>query len=162
MAKFLSKFMEEVEENNVLVLYAQVYKDGKMLDLYSRFGKITTGLSAFSGVSRVESYSAAKSFSAAGVGIAIDEGLISLEEKVADSYPELTYDINNPYALDITVEDMLKMSSGLADPLFFRDSPERATVNVLRHPPRPKRGGHHSVIGGKRLPDFQSHVGVCR
>lgn len=128
MASFLSEFIEKVEENRLLVLYAQVCKDGEMIDRSSRFGKVETGLTAFSGISRFESYSTAKSFSSAGIGIAIDEGLISLDERVADSFPELTYDVVNPHALDITVEDMLKMSSGLAVPLFFRDSPERATV----------------------------------
>ncbi len=128
MTAFLSEFMKKAEENRLLVLYAQVQKDGAMLDRKSRFGRIATGLTAFAGLSRMESYSAAKSFSAAGIGIALDEGLITPDERVADSFPELTYDIANPNALDITVEDMLRMSSGLADPLFFRDSPERATV----------------------------------
>lgn len=128
MASFLTDFMQKAEENHLLVLYCQVHKDGCMMDRTTRFGKINTGLTAFAGVSRMESYSTAKSFSAAGVGIALDEGLISLDERVADSFPELTYDVINSYALETTVEDMLTMSSGLSHPLFFRDSPERASV----------------------------------
>jgi CubicO group peptidase (beta-lactamase class C family) len=128
METALSRFIHEVKKNNLLVLYALVYKDGKEIDRWSRFYSEDSALTGFRGLSRFESYSTAKSVSGLGVGIAIDEGLISLDEKVADSFPELTYDIADPNALDITVEDMLKMSSGLSDPLFFRDSPERATV----------------------------------
>lgn len=124
----LKEFLQAVEDERLTLLYAQIRQGGEVTDFWSRF---TFGggnpLSAFAGLSRFESYSTAKSFSGVGVCIALDEGLIRLNEKVADSFPDCAYDVTNPYALDITVEDMLKMSSGLKHPLFFRDSPERAS-----------------------------------
>ena len=129
MANILDQFVSDCQRENLLILYAQVRQGGAVIGQWSRFGKGSgNGLSAFSGVSRMESYSLTKSFSSVGIGIAIDEGLISLDEKVADSFKDYTYAINDPRVLDVTVEDMLKMASGLSNPLFFRDSPERATV----------------------------------
>ncbi len=126
MSTFLTDFINEIEEKGLTVLYVQVYQDGRQLDFWSRFhAQSTDGMSAFEGVSRVESYSMAKSFAGIGAGIAIDEGLITLDERIADSFPELTYDISDSKILGITVEDMLKMASGMSEPMFFRDSIER-------------------------------------
>lgn len=135
MSTILTDFVARVKELNLTLLYAQVYQEGKELDFWSRFQvEKTDGMSAFKGISRVNSYSTAKSFSGIGIGIAIDEGLISLDERIADSFPELTYDILDEEVLNITVEDMLKMANGMSKPMFFRDSEERRTVrNWPRH-----------------------------
>jgi len=118
MKELLDSFLARTQEEKLHVLYAQIRQKGETVANWSRFSVLT----------RLESFSTSKSFTAVGVGIAIDEGLLTLDEKVADSFPEYTYDVSNLFALGITVEDMLKMSSGLSDPLFFRDSPLRATV----------------------------------
>jgi CubicO group peptidase (beta-lactamase class C family) len=129
MGNILESFISHCQQENLTVLYAQVRQGGEVTGQWSRFGKGSgNGFSAFAGISRFESYSLAKSFSAIGVGIALDDGLIRLDEKVSDSFKEFTYAINDPRVLDVTVEDMLKMASGLEKPLFFRDSPERAIV----------------------------------
>ena len=120
MGNVLERFVKEVKENDLLVYNVQVYKDSKELDRWSRFSSSDDGMSAFNNLSRFESYSTSKSFCAVGVGIAIDEGLISLDEKVADSFPELTYDINDPNILDTTVEHMLTMTTGLEKAVMFR------------------------------------------
>ena len=129
MAKLIERFIDRVNEEKLTVLYVQIRQGGDVTEEWSRFvyGQQNT-LSAFRGLSRFESYSIAKSFSGLGVGIALDEGLIHLDEKVADSFPDCAYDVTNPYALDITVKDMLTMSSGMKNAIFFRDSPERASV----------------------------------
>lgn len=129
MPGMLGSFLKEVEARKLTVLYAQVRQGGEVTDFWSRFqfGN-DSKLTGFRGLSRFESYSTSKSFSAVGVGIAMDEGLIQLDERVSASFPDCAFDVTNPYALDITVEDMLKMASGLSHPLFFRDSPERATI----------------------------------
>ncbi len=129
MSNILDTFVENCQRENLLILYAQVRQSGAVIGQWSRFGQGTgDGLSAFRGISRMESYSMAKSFSSIGIGIALDERLIRLDEKVADSFKDHTYAINDPRVLDVTVEDMLKMASGLSKPMFFRDSPERAIV----------------------------------
>lgn len=109
-------FMEDVAKNNYLVLFAQVRKDNQIIDDWSRFPCKM----------RFESYSACKTFAGVGIGIAIDEGLVSLDEKICDSFKRESYDVTNPYALDLTVRDLLTMSTGTDRPLFWRDSVERA------------------------------------
>lgn len=118
MQELVDAFVAHAKEEDLCIMYCQIRKDGE----------VAGGWSRFSVLSRLESFSLSKTFCAAGIGIAIDEGLIRLDEKVASAFPELTYDVNDPNALDITVEHMLTMSSGLEGPLFFRDHPERATV----------------------------------
>ena len=123
---FLDGYVEGAKKAGLLACYAQVLQDGKVLDAWSRFAAANSdGLSAFSGMSRMESFSLSKSVTAIGAGIAIDEGLISLDERVADSFPEWTWDVKDPEILAITVEDLLKMASGMKTGLFFRDSAER-------------------------------------
>lgn len=150
MSRILKDFVSKTQELNLTLLYAQVYQDGKELDFWSRFQVDSAdGMSAFKGLSRVNSYSMAKSFTGVGIGIAIDEGLISLDEKIADSFPELTYDISDKEVLDITVEDMLKMASGMSKAMFFRDSDERRTVKDW-----PRYIYSHGEFGLKRGEQF--------
>lgn len=126
MQAFLKDFVNAVNEEKLVVNYAEVWQNGSMVDFWSRFQDTSSdGMSAFKGVSRQESYSMAKSFSGIGIGIAIDEGIIALNERVADSFPEFTGHIQDTEVLAVTVEDMLKMASGMSKAMFFRDSDER-------------------------------------
>ncbi|MBU5583694.1 serine hydrolase, partial [Enterococcus sp. S181_ASV_20] len=72
----------------------------------------------FPGKPRFEAYSISKTFAAAGVGIAIKEGLITLDDRIVDSFPEESYDIINENALKITVRDLLTMTSGVSCLLY--------------------------------------------
>lgn len=116
MSVQFEKFMRDVEKEHFDLIYVQVRKGGDITDEWIRFPSRP----------RFESYSTSKSFAAVGVGIAVDEGLISLDERVSDSFREESYDVTNRYALDITVRDMLTMTSGMKHPILFRDSRERA------------------------------------
>lgn len=117
MENILNNFVDQIKKEDLHTLYVQIRKNGTVTDYWSRFSKMT----------RTESYSTSKTFCSIGFGIALDEGIISLDEKVAGCFPEYTYDISNPYALDITVKDMLTMSSGLKYRLFARDDRLRST-----------------------------------
>jgi len=57
--------------------------------------------------------SCTKSFLSALVGIAIDEGYLSLEDRALDYFPERTIENDSPLKREITVEDLLRMRSGL-------------------------------------------------
>jgi len=60
----------------------------------------------------VTSFSAAKSFTSALIGIAIDEGYIhSVTDPITDYLPELA--VRDPRFENITIRDLLRMSSGL-------------------------------------------------
>ena len=111
----VDKFVDSIKKDDLHTLYVQVRKNGEIVDQWSRFSIYT----------RMESYSTSKTFCALGLGIAEAEGLISLDEKPADFFPEYTYDITEPNCLDITVRDMLIMSSGLKEKLITRDDPRR-------------------------------------
>ncbi len=117
MEKLIQNFVNNIKAEDLHTLYVQIRKDGDVAGYWSRFSKMT----------RMESYSTSKTFCAIGFGIALDEGILTLDEKLADYFPEYTYDISNPYALNITVRDLLTMSTGLKTRLFARDDKMRAT-----------------------------------
>jgi len=119
MQAILDAFVANARRENLYITYAQIRRDGDVAASWQRF----------TALSRQESHSASKGFVAAGVGIAIDDGLLSLHEKIADFFPELTEGLTDPNILDITIQDLLTMTTGLAKPMFFRDSEERATVH---------------------------------
>ena len=109
-------FMKAIEGPAFHVLAAQVRKDGEVIDDWSRFPSKP----------RFESFSTAKTFTAVGVGIAIDEGLLTLDEPVIDSFPEESFDVTSPNARAITVRDLLTMTSGLSQSILWRDGYDRA------------------------------------
>ncbi len=60
---------------------------------------------------RVCLYSASKTFTSVGVGIAIEEGLLSLEDRLLDAFPDDAADAA-PGVGDITVRHLLTMTAG--------------------------------------------------
>jgi len=58
-------------------------------------------------------YSISKTFTAMAVGLLIDEGKINLEDKVIDFFPEYRPEKPHKWLLDMTVQDMLKMSTAV-------------------------------------------------
>ncbi len=59
-------------------------------------------------------YSVSKTFTSLGVGLAIDEGLLSLNERIVDIFPDCLPDSVSDNLADITVEHLLTMSCGHA------------------------------------------------
>jgi len=108
-------FIKHANKKSFYILQAQVRKDGEIIDQWARFPAKP----------RFESYSMSKTFTSIGAGIALDEGLITLDEKLSNSFPEACYDITNENALNITTHDLLTMTSGLSETLFWRDGYER-------------------------------------
>jgi len=115
MSAQFEKFLHDIEAGGFHILAAQVRKDGEVIDDWKRFQANP----------RFESYSTSKTFVGVAVGIALDEGLIRLDEKISDSFREESYSVTNPNALNITVRDMLTMTSGLSETMFWRDGWER-------------------------------------
>ena len=60
-----------------------------------------------------ELYSTTKSVSSALVGIAVDQGLFSVNDSVLDFFPEYTFNNVDSRKQNITVENLLNMKSGL-------------------------------------------------
>lgn len=115
----VKKFMEDAEKKGFFILAAQVRRDGEIADEWTRF----------EAKPRFELYSVGKTFIGAAAGLALEEGLIALDERVMDSFPEASYDITNENAINITVRDLLEMRSGLSETMFWRDGYERKHVH---------------------------------
>ena len=56
--------------------------------------------------------SVSKTFTATAVGFAIEEGLLTLDTKIVDLFPESTPSEPQPYSGDITIRNLLTMNSG--------------------------------------------------
>jgi CubicO group peptidase (beta-lactamase class C family) len=64
-------------------------------------------------------FSVSKSFTSIGVGIAITENKLKLSDRVISFFPKSLPDTLSTYMKEMTVEDLLKMSTGMnTDPLF--------------------------------------------
>lgn len=60
------------------------------------------------------SYSIAKSFTSAVIGIALDQNFInSIDDKISDYYPDLNHDTIQQWKKDISIENLLTMTSGI-------------------------------------------------
>lgn len=67
-------------------------------------------------------YSQTKSFLSAAVGIAIDEGLLSLDDRPAAFFPQAVGPGADPALSRITLRHLLMMASGLRGPLLMNPS----------------------------------------
>lgn len=76
---------------------------------------------AWDGMCRRNVYSASKSFTSAAVGIAVGEGLISLDEKLTDAFCEDLPEQVSPNLQKATVRDLLTMQLGQSKPFLMGD-----------------------------------------
>ncbi len=120
---FISTYVERCHKEQLGVLYAQMRKGGKVVEDYSICPQKT----------RLNTMSVSKSFVSAAVGIALREGLLSLDEKLCDAFAEYVPENASEYLLKTRVRHMLTMTTGLANGLFFADWPERYQVKDWVH-----------------------------
>lgn len=95
----LEPFIKSVE--NVTMCGIIVIKDGEKIAEYDWEPKM-----------RMNQYSASKSFTSAAVGMAITEGLLNLDDKVIDYFPESIPEKVSPELESLTVKHLLTMSVG--------------------------------------------------
>ncbi len=108
-------FFEKIKERGIVLNYMQVFQNDEMLADYSRLDSKT----------RLNTWSLCKSIVSCGIGIAINEGYLSLDEKLIDSFPEYQRDDLSPSLKSLTLRDMLTMTSGMEHAMFFGDDPLR-------------------------------------
>lgn len=113
--KLFENFLSIIKENDIVVNYVQIYKDGERLIDYGRLPTKT----------RLNSWSLSKSVISIAVGIAMDEGLLTLDEKICDNFKDYLPENAAPNLTELTVRHMLTMTTGVAHALFFADDPER-------------------------------------
>lgn len=115
MKELLQKFMLQCEERKSNIIYVQMYHNNELKAEYSRFPVKT----------RLNIWSIAKPFVSIGAGIALKEGLISMNEPIYPAFEDYFPDHPSEYLYQITVKDLLTMASGIKDPLFFCDGEDR-------------------------------------
>lgn len=118
MSQYLEPFLRRVQSENLNVIYAQVRTGGVVTEDYQAFPKKT----------RLNMMSVSKSVVSAGTGIALHEGLISLDESVCKAFKAYLPAVLSPQLEQLRVIHLLTMTSGLASALFFTDDPERYRV----------------------------------
>jgi len=118
MYNYLGDFLVHTLRENLNVMYAQVQRDGELIEEYKRMPVKT----------RLNLWSVSKGIVASAAGIALDEGLIQLDERIVDIFPEQAAANKQPNLQHVTLEHLLTMTTGLKGPLFFCDGPERYTT----------------------------------
>jgi hypothetical protein len=81
-------------------------------------------------------YSTSKSFTAAAIGFAVSENLLSVTDKVVSFFPEYLPDSVSPFLADMTVKDLLTMTAGQdPDPSFTTAVKDSNWVEAFLHIP---------------------------
>ncbi|MCR5737408.1 MAG: beta-lactamase family protein [Eubacterium sp.] len=115
MEKSFERFIERMKQQEKVINYVQVRQKGEIIFDWGRLNR----------KSRLNTWSVSKSFISVAVGIAMDEGLLTLEEKICDSFREYLPKNPSENLLNLTVRHLLTMTTGVENPLFFDNDPER-------------------------------------
>lgn len=120
MKEFMDLFLKKSAENHSNIIYVQAYENGRLEAEYKRFPVKT----------RLNVWSIAKAFTAMAAGIAEAEGVLGRDEYIYQDFRQYIPEqgLYNSHIKKITVENLLTMSSGLKEPLFFCDDPLRYQV----------------------------------
>lgn len=104
----LTAFLDKVKEQNFNLYGIVVLKDG-----------IQVASQRLRSDDRINLYSASKSFVSVAIGMAIDEGLLTPDDKIAPLFEDKIPADADPRYYDITVRNLLTMSSGHKKGMFF-------------------------------------------
>lgn len=114
----IESFVKKMKEKEIVINYVQVYQGNRLLGEYSRLDRKT----------RLNVYSVSKSVASIGIGIAIQEGILQIDTRLQDIFPEYAGRMKHSGISGITVEHLLTMTCGLQDKLFFSDDEERYQI----------------------------------
>ncbi len=109
------ELQKALKNEEILLNYFQVRQHGQIILDWGRLLQKT----------RLNTWSVSKSFISVAAGIAMDEGLLALDEKLCDSFPEFLPENPSENLTGLTVKNLLTMTTGLESPLFFTDDKER-------------------------------------
>ena len=102
-------------------------------------------------------YSASKSFTSAAVGIALREGLLSLDEKLVDAFEKDLPDTVSPHLEKACVRDLLTMCLGQEKPyLMGSDRPFYTETDWVRAALAGHADPAQSRLRSRALPDAAS------
>lgn len=113
--EIIDEFISLMKKKEIVINYLQIHEGSSLIGEYSR---LDTKI-------RLNVYSVSKSITSIGVGIAIDEGVFHLDDRLAQFFPEYNFEKLSPYLSEVRVKDFLTMTCGLGQKLFFSDDKER-------------------------------------
>ncbi len=108
-------FLERAKVEDLVINYVQIRKQGEIAEEYQRLESKT----------RLNTWSVSKSFVSVGVGIAMEEGLFTLEDSICDAFHEYVPKGASKELRSLRVKDLLNMTTGLENALFFADDVKR-------------------------------------
>ena len=104
------EFEEKINENHIRLYAYMIVQKNEVLALQKYSEKDCHNV-----------YSIAKSFLSLAIGMAIDDGLLTLQDKPCDMFRDLISDNIDPKWEDITLEHLLTMSSGHGTPYLMAE-----------------------------------------
>lgn len=110
----LNDFINHSKSEEICVNYVKIMRDGKLSAEFNRLQK-----------TRLHIWSVSKGFTSVGIGIARDEGLLSLDERVVDIFPELVPDNPAKHLDEITIKHLLTMTTGVKKEIAFKSDNNR-------------------------------------
>lgn len=126
----LDVFLQSMQQKQIDLHSVLVYQEGREETAYyaDKWGARW----------RENRYSLAKSVTTLGVGLAIEEGLMSLEDRPLDYFPELIEGEPTDWQRQVTLRHLLTMTAGYGQqalmPSFSRDQIPNWTRNVVNAP----------------------------
>ena len=114
----LNDFLQYSQNKHFRIINAQIYQNDQLVAEKRAVDPIT----------RLNVYSVSKSITSIGVGLACQENLLKLTDPIYQFFPQINFSLLDPKIKKVTIRDLLTMTAGLKDPLFFADDPERYLV----------------------------------
>ena len=96
------EFIAKMKQKDIVINFVQAWRNDTLEESYARLDKPT----------RLHAYSVSKSVTSIGVGLAVQEGLLRLDDPVLRFYPEYDPAELAPNLRRMTVRDLLMMRSG--------------------------------------------------
>lgn len=109
------EFIAKMKQKDIVINFVQAWRNDTLEESYARLDKPT----------RLHAYSVSKSVTSIGVGLAVQEGLLRLDDPVLRFYPEYDPAELAPNLRRMTVRDLLKMGCGSKDKMFFWNDAQR-------------------------------------
>ena len=109
------EFIAKMKQKDIVINFVQAWRNDTLEESYARLDKPT----------RLHAYSVSKSVTSIGVGLAVQEGLLRLDDRVLRFYPEYDPAELAPNLRRMTVRDLLMMGCGSKDKMFFWNDAQR-------------------------------------
>lgn len=113
----VEEFVKKTKAEDLCVNHVQIHRGNDLTAFYDRLPRL-----------RQRVFSISKGFTSCAAGIACSDGLIKLDEKLVDIFPEYAPENANSFLNEITIENCLTMSAGQNGRLFMSDTPESRKV----------------------------------